>query len=454
MAHVDTAGRGARKVALASLVGTTVEWYDFFVYGTAAALVFGQLVFPKYGAAVGTLAALATFGVGFVARPVGGALFGHYGDRVGRKATLVTTLMLMGASTLAVGLLPTYDHIGVLAPVALVVLRLLQGLAVGGEWGGAVLMATEHAPAHRRGFYGSWPQMGVPLGLILATSIFAVLTDQMAPAAFASWGWRIPFLFSAVLIVVGLVVRMKVAESPRFAELVREDNRAEAPVLEVLRHAKLRTLLVVGAQTAVNVGFYVITVYALSYATATVGMSRTTTLIALIIGAVADLAVLPLFAALSDKVGRRPVLIAGCAFLGLFAYPFFLLINSGSGVLLTLAVVANMVLGHAPCYAVISSFIAETYDTSSRYSGSSIAYHLAGATSSGPTPIIAGALVAAYGGFVPVVVMLVVAAIIAIVCVLALQETRTVDLAHRERSVDPRAEEHDVELTGTRPLTS
>ena len=438
-------------MALASLVGTTVEWYDFFVYGTAAALVFGQLFFPGYGAAVGTLAALATFGVGFVARPVGGALFGHFGDRVGRKATLVTTLVLMGASTLAIGLLPTYAHVGFWAPLALVALRLVQGLAVGGEWGGAVVMATEHAPAHRRGFYGSWPQMGVPLGLVLATSIFAGFTRWMDAAACASWGWRIPFLFSAVLIVVGLVVRVKVAESPRFTELVREENRASAPVLEILRYAKVRTLLVVGSQTAVNVGFYVITVYALSYATGSVGISRTTTLLALIVGALADLAVLPLFAALSDRVGRRPVLLAGCAFLGLFAYPFFAAINSGSGVLLTLAVVIMMVLGHAPCYAVASSFIAESYDTNSRYSGSSIAYHLAGATSSGPTPIIAGALVAAYGGVAPVVIMMAVAAAVAIVCVLALQETRDVDLAHHERSVGAPHDEHDVELTTTRP---
>lgn len=412
-----------RKVAAASLIGTAIEWYDFFIFGTAAALLFNELFFPSYGAMVGTLASLGTFGAGFFARPLGGLVFGHFGDRIGRKRTLVITLTLMGTATLLVGMLPTYGQIGVLAPILLVFLRLVQGFAVGGEWGGAVLMAVEHSPEERRGFYGSWPQMGVPIGLVASSGIIFLLSSGMSDEAFRTWGWRVPFLASALLIVVGLVMRLKVAESPEFKRLVEDGERVATPIADVLRHSWRETILVIGSQAAVNVGFYVITVYALSYAE-DVGISKELTLIALCIGAVFDLAGIIFFAGLSDRIGRKPLLMAGSVFMALFAYPFFVMVDSGEPVLLFIAVSAGLALGHAPTWATMSSFLAETFDARSRYSGVSTGYQLAGVVFSGPTPIVAGALVAAYGGIVPVVVMIVGSCLIALASVALMSETR------------------------------
>ena len=417
------------QVAWASMIGTTIEWYDFVIYSQAAALFFGPLFFPTYGRTMGALAGFATFGVGFIARPIGAIVFGHFGDRVGRKTTLVTTLTLMGFATLAVGLLPTYDEIGIWAPITLVSLRLVQGFAVGGEWGGAVLMAVEHAPSNRRGFYGSWPQLGTPMSLIIATAILALLSASMSNDAFLSWGWRIPFLLSALLVGVGLFIRLRISESPAFLQLQSEKRLLKAPVLDVWKRAKLHTLLVVGAQTAVNVGYYVVAVFGLSYATSGAGASRTAALVALIVGAAADLVAVPLFGTLSDKVGRRPVLLGGSVFVGLFGYPFFLMVQSGNAALLTLALSAGLAFGHAPIYSTMSTFFAEGYEARSRYSGLSIAYHLGGTISSGPTPFVAGALVAWYGGFLPVVVMLAMAGAVSVLCISLLDETYGRDMS-------------------------
>ena len=412
------------KIAFASMIGSTIEWYDFIIYSQATALVFGRVFFPASDTTVSTLAGFATFAVGFAARPFGAIVFGHYGDRIGRKATLVATLTLMGLSTVAVGLLPTYGQVGIAAPLGLLALRLLQGFAVGGEWGGAVLLVVEHAPINRRGFFGSWPQLGVPVSLILVTSVLALLSSSMSDADFQSWGWRIPFLMSSVLMAVGLFIRLRVSESPEFLRLRSEHRELRAPAMDVLRQAKRLTLLTIGAQWAVNVAYYVITVFALSYATVQVGVPRTAALIALVIAALADLIAVPAFGALSDIVGRKPVMISGSLFIGLFAFPFFLMVQSGNPVLLTIALSTSLALGHAPVYSTISTFFAESYGVRSRYTGISVAYHVGSAVSSGPAPFIASALAAAYAGPTPVAIYMAVAAVVAVTCMLFLEETR------------------------------
>ena len=433
----STARSAARKAAVASFIGSTIEWYDFLVFGQGAALIFNKLFFPQSTPLMGTLASLATFGVGFLARPIGGAVFGHYGDRIGRKSALVITLLLMGGATFAIGLLPTFFQLGIWAPILLVLLRLVQGFAVGGEWGGSVLMSVEHAPESRRGLYGSWPQMGIPLALILATSILALISTILSEDAFLAWGWRIPFLLSAVLVIVGLVIRLRISEPPVFVRLQQEGRQTKAPLMLILRHTKKQVALIVGSQTGVNVGFYTVTVFGLTYATTHAGIPRSAALLALVIAAVVDLIAIPLFGALSDKLGRRPVLLGGTIFFGLFMYPFFLLVETGSPTLLCVALIGALAFGHAPVYAVTSVFLAESFKAQARYSGISLGYQLAGVVSSGPTPFIGAALVAAYGGFLPIVIMMFIGSIVAAVCFSIMGETRNSDFTAAAHSHPP-----------------
>ena len=298
------------RVAFASLIGTTIDWYDFYLYGTAAALIFNRLYFPTFDPLAGTLAAFGTYAVGFVARPIGGVIIGHYGDRVGRKSMLVVTLMVMGLATFGIGLLPTYAQVGAWAAAALVLLRLAQGFGVGGEWGGAVLMAMEHAPAGSRGFYGSWPQMGVPLGLLLSTSIFAVFA-RLPTEQFLSWGWRIPFLLSIVLVGVGLVIRMQILETPTFLRVKETRTESRRPIVEVLRTHPREVLLAMGARLAENGAFYIYTVFVLVYGTQKVGLDRQTVLTGILLAAGCLLLATPLCGRLSDRLGRRPVYLFG-----------------------------------------------------------------------------------------------------------------------------------------------
>ena len=299
-----------RQVAIASLVGTALEWYDYFLYGTAAALIFNQLFFPEADPLVGTLLAFATFGVGFGTRPIGGLVFGHFGDKMGRKGMLVITLMIMGLATCAIGLMPTYETIGIWAPIMLVVLRLVQGFGVGGEWGGAVLMAVEHAPTGRRGYYGSWPQMGVPAGLVLSTLVFAAF-EQLPEEQFLAWGWRIPFLLSIILVTVGLYVRLRLMESPAFREVEETHTEASMPILDVLRTYPKNVLLAMGARVGDNMLFYIFTVFVLTYVTEELGLPESLALIGVSIGAGLEFFAIPFFGALSDRIGRRPVYMGG-----------------------------------------------------------------------------------------------------------------------------------------------
>jgi metabolite-proton symporter len=410
-----------RLVATASLIGTTIEWYDFFLYGTAAALVFNRLYFPTFDRQMGTLASFGTYAVGFVARPVGGVVIGHFGDRVGRKSMLIFTLMVMGIATFAIGLLPTYEQIGPWAAVLLVVLRLAQGFGVGGEWGGAVLMAVEHAPRGARGFYGSWPQMGVPAGLLLSTGVFAQFA-RLPEEQFLSWGWRVPFLVSILLVGVGLIIRLHLLETPAFARIKAQRAAARHPVLEVIRTHPREVLLAMGARVAENGAFYIYTVFSLVYGTQKVGLARQTVLNGILVAAGCALVAIPLFGAISDRLGRRPVYLFGAIVTALFAYPFFVLLDTGSSVLVGLALTIALVVAHSPMYGPQAAFLSELFGTRVRYSGASLGAQLASVVAGGLSPFVATALLpygrAALAGY------LVGMAAVTIVAVLIASETR------------------------------
>jgi MFS transporter, MHS family, shikimate and dehydroshikimate transport protein len=387
-----------RQVIAASFIGTTIEWYDFFLYGSAAALVFGQLFFPYADPLVGTLAAFGIYGVGFVARPVGGIIFGHYGDRVGRKTMLVISLMMMGIATVLIGLLPTSYTIGIWAPVLLVVLRMFQGLGVGGEWGGAVLLAVEHSPPERRGFYGSWPQMGVPAGLLLGNVALLPFASLLPQEQFLAWGWRVPFLASIILIGVGLYVRLKIMESPAFRQVQESETQAEMPIVDVVRYYPRNVILAMGMRIAENGIFYVLTVFVLDYVTRELGLPRSTALLGVIIAAAVGLFTTPFFGWLSDRYGRRPVYMFGAVFSLIFAFPFFILLDTKTSVLIWLAVVLGIALGHDPMYGPQAAYFSELFGTRLRYSGASLGYQLASIVGGGISPLIATSLLALGGG--------------------------------------------------------
>jgi MHS family shikimate/dehydroshikimate transporter-like MFS transporter len=417
------------QVALASFIGTTVEWYDFFLYGTAAALVFGPLFFPEFSPLAGTLAALGTFAVGFVARPVGGIFFGHYGDKIGRKSMLVITLLMMGFATFCIGLLPTYESVGVLAPILLVLLRLIQGFALGGEWGGAVLMAVEHAPPGRRGFYGSWPQTGALAGLLISTAVLTAFTG-LSEEQFLAWGWRVPFLLSIVLVGVGLFIRLKISESPAFEQVKESQAEAGMPIVDVFRNQPKSVLLGMGARFAENGVFYIISIFILDYATRNLGMERGIVLRGVLIGAAIAFFTVLAYGALSDRLGRRPVYLWGAGFSLVFAFPFFWLVDTKSPFLIAVAVTIGLAVGHAAMYGPQGAFMSELFGTRVRYSGASIGYQLASVLAGGLAPTIAVALLAASGGEPwSVALYMIGMCVVTIVAVLAATETNTSDIA-------------------------
>ncbi|MDH2427725.1 MFS transporter [Sphaerisporangium sp. TRM90804] len=389
---MTTAAR-SRKVVLACLLGTSLEWYDFFLYGTAAALVFGRLFFPGADPLTGTLLAFATYGAGFVARPIGGVLFGHFGDRVGRRNVLAVTLLVMGMGTFLIGLLPTYATIGVAAPVLLVVLRFVQGLSLGGQWGGAVLLSMEHGRPDRRGLDASWVQAGVPAGNLLAAGALALGELALSDDAFLTWGWRVPFLLSGLLALVGLWIRAGIAESPLFTEVAARSRR---PLAEVVRTHPRALAAAFCARIGVDVAFYVFTLYVLTYLTGTVGVSRNTGLSALSIASAAQLVLIPLFGHLSDRAGRRVVPLAGAAGAAVWAFVFFPLLDQGSFPAIVLAVGVAL-LFHAAMYGPQAAFIAELFATRVRYSGTSLGYQLAGVAGGALAPIVAIVLLDRFG---------------------------------------------------------
>ena len=416
------------QVVVASFIGTTIEWYDFFLYGTAAALIFNRLFFPTFEPLVGTLAAFGTYAVGFVARPLGGIVFGHYGDKIGRKSMLSLTLLLMGTATFCIGLLPTYNTLGVWAPVLLVALRVAQGFGVGGEWGGAVLMAVEYAPAGRRGFYGSWPQVGVPAGLLLSTVVFS-LVSMLPKTQLLTWDWRVPFLLSLLLVGVGLFIRLRIQETPEFRRVKETGQQARLPLLDAVRAHPGNILLAMGARVAENGFFYVYSVFALVYVTEQLGLSRHTILNGVLLATVCELIAIPAFGALSDRVGRRPVYLSGALFSALFSFPFFWLLDSKRTVLVWLAVVLGLSLGHGAMYGPQASFFAELFGTRVRYSAASLGYQLASVFAGGLSPLIATALLAWSGGKPwPIATYMAGMALITVVSVYLAAETLAGDL--------------------------
>jgi MFS transporter, MHS family, shikimate and dehydroshikimate transport protein len=416
-----------RQVALASFIGTAIEWYDFFLYGTAAALIFGELFFPEFSSTAGTLAAFSTYAVGFAARPLGGIVFGHYGDKIGRKAMLVLSLLIMGISTALIGFLPTFESIGVWAPILLVVLRFCQGIGVGGEWGGAVLMAVEHAPDGRRGFFGSWPQMGVPAGLLTGNLVFLAATAWLPE----SWGWRVPFLLSFVLVGVGLFIRLRIMETPAFLQVKETRTEAPMPILDVLRTYPKNVLLAMGMRFAENGTFYVLTVFVLTYIVEELKLEQTTGLIGVLIAAAIGLFTIPFFGHLSDRVGRRPLYLLGSVFSLLFAFPFFWLLNTGVEPLIWLAIILGVNIGHDAMYGPQAAFFAELFGTRVRYSGASLGYQLASVFAGGFAPLISLALLTAYG-YGAVALYMAAMALITVVSVLLATETFQGDITETQ----------------------
>ncbi|ONI73173.1 MFS transporter [Actinosynnema sp. ALI-1.44] len=423
---MTTTSQGSlRKIIGASMVGTTVEWYDFFLYTSAATLVFNKVFFPTSDPLNGTLLSLGTYALGFVARPLGGLVFGHYGDKLGRKKLLVVSLLMMGISTFLIGLLPGYATIGVAAPILLTVLRLVQGFAIGGEWGGAVLIVSEHGSPDRRGFWTSWPQAGVPAGNLLATAVLAVLAAVQSEAAFVSWGWRIAFLLSAVLVLIGLWVRLTISESPIFLEAQAKagDKPEQAPIVRVIRHNWREVLVAMGARVAENGSYYIITGFLLVYLTQDVGVSRSVGLNAVVIGSAVHLAVIPLWGALSDRIGRRAVYLFGTIGLGVWVFLFFAMLDTRSFWLITLAVSVGLVL-HGAMYGPQAAFFSELFGTRVRYSGASIGYQLASLGAGAVAPLIATALLKGTGSAFAVSIYVAAMCLITVVAVALARETR------------------------------
>ncbi|MFC5061938.1 MFS transporter [Actinomycetospora atypica] len=388
-----------RRVASATLIGTSIEWFDFFVYGAAAALVFNKVFFPTANPLTGTLLALSTFGVGFVARPFGGVIFAHFGDRIGRKSMLVLSVCMMGGGTFVVGLLPTYETIGLAAPILLVLLRIIQGIGLGGEWGAAAVMAVEYAPPNRRGFFGSFPQIGVPAGMLIANVSLLIMSAAMSDAAFLSWGWRVPFLASIVLVAVGIAIRLKVAESPVF-EAARAEGRIERqPVIAVLRRQPLNVLRAAGLRFAENSTFYIHTTFVLTYGTVVLGMARSDLLFAVIVSSAIGLATIPFYGWACDRFGRRPVVLWGSFVLLAMSWPYFWALDTRSLPLIVLATVIAVNVGNSAVYAPQPAYFSELFEPEVRYSGASIGAQGASVFAGGLAPVIATALLDATGGY-------------------------------------------------------
>ena len=428
MAQVEKQRTPLRRVVGASLIGTTIEWYDFFLYGSAAALVFNRLFFPEYDPLVGTMLAFATYALGFVARPVGGIVFGHFGDKIGRKKLLMLSLVLMGVATVLIGLLPTYAQIGIWAPILLILLRLVQGFAVGGEWGGAVLMAAEHGDAARRGFWASWPQAGVPAGNLLAAGVLALMAAFQTEEDFLAWGWRVPFVLSALLVVVGWYIRNRVSESPMFEKAIDEaEIPPRMPAMDVVRERPRALLLGAGLRVGENISYYILTVFSLTYLVDVSDESRSLALNALLAGAAVQFFAIPFFAWLSDRIGRKPVYAFGGIGLAIWCFLLFPMLGSGDNGQIVLALVVGLVL-HGAMYGPQAAFITELFPTRIRYSGVSLAYQLTSIVAGSLAPIIALALYQRYDSWMPVAIYVGVACAISGLSALFARETRGIEL--------------------------
>lgn len=431
---------------MSSLVGTTVEWYDFFLYGTAAGLVFPKLFFPSEDPAIGTLLAFATFAVGFVARPVGGLIFGHIGDKAGRKKTLVATMMIMGVATFLIGLIPTHAAIGIWAPIALVVLRLAQGIAVGGEWGGAVLMAVEYAPRGKRGLYGSLPQIGLAIGLMLGTGVFALLGYTMPDSSFLAWGWRIAFMLSAILVGVGLYIRLKVMETPAFRKLEQTEAKATIPAMDLIRDrlSRRHLMLGMGSRWAEGLAFNTWAVFAISYGTGALKLGKQPLLLSVMAAAATMVIFIPIFGRLSDRMDRRHLYSIGVVLLAAASYPAFLLVGTGSTAVIAIAIIVVLGVIYPIVYGPEASLFSELFPTNVRYTGISVVYQMSGIFASGLTPLVLAYLLRSAGGGLSLIIgYIVIASLISLVCTMAMRRrdmfTESVDDAIAEEQARGRA---------------
>ncbi len=437
---IDAADNGASakkqsvaRVAGASLAGTTLEFYDHFIYGSAAALVFPKLFFPQSDPLTATLLSFASYGVAFVARPLGAAIFGHYGDKMGRKSILIITLLMMGLATFGIGLLPTYATAGALAPLLLVLLRVVQGLALGGEWGGAAIMVNELDPeGKRRGILGSLVQLAAPIGLLLANGIFALVTWQVSEEAFLSWGWRVPFLLSALLVGVGLYIRSNVRESGMFEKLEESHAEARAPIMEVLRNYKKQLLIAFGARLGGDIAFYVFTLFLLYFVPTKLGLPKSIALNAVLLGAVAQILFIPIAGLLADRIGRRPVLMIGGIGGAVWAFVFFTMVKTGSPALIMLASFVGMVLVSF-MFSPLASFLPELFATRVRVTGASLGFQFAGVFGGALAPLIAVGLLDRFGNTMPVALYLAAVCALIAVAAFAARETARMHLADADR---------------------
>ncbi|MDN3449496.1 MFS transporter [Planococcus sp. APC 3906] len=425
-----------RRVLVASLVGSSIEWFDYFLYGTMAALVFNQLFFVNEDPTVGLLLAYASFALSFFIRPFGGIVFSHIGDRIGRKKTLVLTLSLMGFATFAMGLLPTYQAIGVAAPILLITLRLIQGLGIGGEWGGALLLATEYAPPERRGLFGSIPQMGVTIGMVMGTLALWIMT-LLPEDSFMTWGWRVPFVLSALLVVFGLWIRKGIDETPEFKRVQEAGEIPNLPIVETLKYHWRAVLITIGAKVVETAPFYIFSTFVVSYATANLGFTRTATLSAVMIATVVTTVLIPIMGHLSDKVGRKKLYVAGTVAMALFAFPYFWMLQQGSVALLILATVIALGVIWAPITAVLGTMFSEIFDAKVRYTGVSLGYQIGAAVAGGTAPLVATALLAQFNNsYVPVALYIIFTALVSLLAIWAVKDvsakTATPKLAVKE----------------------
>jgi len=416
------------RVLFASLIGSSIEWFDYFLYGTVAALVFNQVFFVTEDPSVGLILAYASFALAFFIRPFGGIIFSHIGDRIGRKKTLVITLTLMGAATFGMGLLPTYQAIGIWAPILLITLRLIQGLGIGGEWGGALLLAVEYAPKEKRGLYGSVPQMGITIGMLLGTVALSIMT-LLPEDSFMTWGWRVPFILSALLVVFGLWIRKGIDETPSFKAVQEKGEIPKVPLFHTLKYHWREVLIAIGAKVVETAPFYIFSTFVVSYATTNLGFTRTATLGAVMVGTIVTTILIPIMGALSDRIGRKPLYVFGTIAMALYAFPYFWLVKQGSVTLLVIATVIGLGVIWAPITAVLGTMLSEIFSAEVRYTGISLGYQIGAALAGGTAPLVATALLLKFNNsYVPVALYIVFTAVVSLLAVWAVKDRKGQEL--------------------------